>query len=158
MRNRKMRDPLKAIKIASPCKADWSKMNGDERSRFCELCKLNVYNLSGMTKKEAHQLLEKKEGRLCIRLFRRSDGTVITKDCPVGLRALQKTKILITMMLSSILGVFVFFPTPLKEIIPSSLKNFFEQNQSELKMGRFIEMPAAEEETSHSVDDLDGEL
>ena len=31
-------------------------------------------------------LLEEREGRICIRLYRRADGTVITADCPVGVK------------------------------------------------------------------------
>lgn len=76
--------PLNNIKIASPCSANWDEMNGNERKRFCGECKLNVYNLSGMTKYDAENLLSVSEGRLCVRYFQRSDGTVLTADCPVG--------------------------------------------------------------------------
>lgn len=76
--------PLNNIKIASPCSADWDGMFGDERKRFCGECKLNVYNLSGMTRKEAEALLENSEGRVCVRYYQRSDGTLLTADCPVG--------------------------------------------------------------------------
>jgi hypothetical protein len=59
-------------------------MIGTDRKRFCGQCKLNVYNLSGMTMFEAEELLTQSEGRLCVRYYRRSDGTILTKDCPVG--------------------------------------------------------------------------
>ncbi|PYT00132.1 MAG: hypothetical protein DMF63_09190 [Acidobacteria bacterium] len=59
-------------------------MAGDERKRFCGDCKLNVYNLSGMTRYDAENLLRLSEGRLCVRYFKRPDGTVLTMDCPVG--------------------------------------------------------------------------
>lgn len=77
-------NPLNHIKIASPCSANWDEMVGDAKKRFCGDCKLNVYNLSGMTKVEAENLLMDAEGRLCVRFYRRSDGSVITQDCPVG--------------------------------------------------------------------------
>lgn len=77
-------NPLNNLKIASPCAADWNEMVGDGRKRFCGDCKLNVYNLSGMTKNEAEELLENSEGRLCVRFYQRADGTVLTEDCPVG--------------------------------------------------------------------------
>src|SRR3989337_3907613 len=83
-------NPLNNIKIASPCPADWNKMIGDERKRYCGDCKLNVYNLSGMTRAEAESLLINSEGRLCVRFFRRADGTVLTKDCPVGWQSFKK--------------------------------------------------------------------
>jgi hypothetical protein len=59
-------------------------MIGTDRKRFCGQCKLNVYNLSGMTLPEAEELLTQSEGRLCVRYYRRADGTILTKDCPVG--------------------------------------------------------------------------
>mgnify|MGYP007088033300 CR=1 FL=1 len=84
MREPKYDSPLNNIKIASPCSADWSAMTGDERKRFCGDCKLHVYNLSGMTKYDAENLLRNNEGGLCVRYFQRADGTVMTSDCPVG--------------------------------------------------------------------------
>ncbi len=75
---------LDNIYVASPCSAEWDQMDGDARSRHCQLCDKNVYNLSGMTRAEAEALLVAKEGRLCVRYFRRADGTVLTRDCPVG--------------------------------------------------------------------------
>ena len=82
--------PLNSIKIASPCSADWNAMVGNERQRYCGQCKLNVYNLSGMTRKEAENLIMNSEGRLCARFYRRADGTILTKDCPVGWAAAKK--------------------------------------------------------------------
>ncbi len=82
--------PLYQIKIASPCSADWQGMFGNERRRFCGDCKLNVYNISGMTLKEAEELLEQSEGRLCVRYYRRADGTILTQDCPVGLAKIRQ--------------------------------------------------------------------
>lgn len=77
-------NPLKNVRIASPCPANWDEMYGDERRRFCGECKLNVYNLSGMTSYDAENLLRNSEGRLCVRFYQRSDGTILTQDCPVG--------------------------------------------------------------------------
>jgi hypothetical protein len=75
---------LDNLSVASPCNAEWDQMSGDARARHCQLCDKNVYNLSGMTRAEAEALLVEKEGRLCVRYFRRQDGTVLTRDCPVG--------------------------------------------------------------------------
>ncbi len=62
-------------------------MSGDDRVRHCSLCSLNVYNFAEMTRAEIQSLLVRSEGRVCARLYRRADGTVITRDCPRGLRA-----------------------------------------------------------------------
>lgn len=83
-------NPLSGIKIASPCSADWNEMIGNERRRFCGDCKLNVYNLSGMSQREAENLLLNSEGRLCVRFYRRADGSILTKDCPVGWQAIKR--------------------------------------------------------------------
>lgn len=58
--------------------------------RFCRQCRLNVYNLSELTRPQAETLLAKTEARICVRFYRRADGTVLTQDCPVGLKALRQ--------------------------------------------------------------------
>lgn len=80
---------LEDVRIASPCKASWRKMKGDDRVRNCAKCSLNVYNISEMTREEAAELIANTEGRLCIRLWRRRDGTVITKDCPMAFKQIR---------------------------------------------------------------------
>jgi hypothetical protein len=67
-------------------------MAGDDRARFCSDCSLHVYNLSAMRRDEAEALVAGAEGRLCVRFYRRNDGTIITQDCPVGVQeARQRT-------------------------------------------------------------------
>src|ERR1039457_6631964 len=53
-------------------------------------CNKNVYNLSAMTRRQAEALLRETEGRLCARLYRRADGTILTENCPAGLRAISR--------------------------------------------------------------------
>src|ERR1044072_7562030 len=81
---------LDNIRVAAPCSADWDSMFGNERVRFCEQCHLNVYNLSEMSQVEANRLINQAEGRLCVRFYRRRDGSIITQNCPVGLRAIKR--------------------------------------------------------------------
>ncbi len=83
-------DQLGSLRIAAPCQASWEGMAGDERVRHCTLCSLNVYNFAEMTRDEVRELLVRTEGRVCARLYRRADGTVLTRDCPAGLRALGR--------------------------------------------------------------------
>ena len=81
---------LDRVSISAPCNADWDKMVGDERERFCNQCSLNVYNISSMTKAEAEEFLSlRKQGRLCVQFYKRKDGTIITDNCPSGLKALR---------------------------------------------------------------------
>jgi hypothetical protein len=80
-------DPTKLlndIRIASPCRAAWADMSGDERVRFCRFCNKHVFNISALSAVEAAGLIERTQGRLCARLYRRRDGTVLTSDCAVG--------------------------------------------------------------------------
>ena len=81
---------VQRVRIASPCTADWDQMAGNEQVRFCSQCQLNVYNLSEMSQDEGERLILEKEGKLCARIYRRHDGTVITRDCPRGLTAIRR--------------------------------------------------------------------
>ncbi len=78
---------IERLLVASPCSVAWEAMAGDERVRHCDSCRLNVYNTAEMTRAEVEAMVLGREGRLCVRMYRRADGTVLTKDCPVGLRA-----------------------------------------------------------------------
>ncbi|HXO37362.1 MAG TPA: hypothetical protein VN872_01925 [Candidatus Acidoferrum sp.] len=37
-----------------------------------------------MSTREAEALVSHREGRLCVRFYRRKDGTMLTQNCPVG--------------------------------------------------------------------------
>jgi hypothetical protein len=58
-----------------------------DQVHFCALCQKHVYNLLALSAAEAVALIERTEGELCARLYRRRDGTVLTADCPVGQQA-----------------------------------------------------------------------
>ena len=81
---------LDRVRIASPCPVKWEQMEGDDRQRYCHQCKLNVYNFAELPESDAERLIRETEGRLCGLLYRRADGTIITKDCPVGLAAIRR--------------------------------------------------------------------
>lgn len=105
-------DVLDRVEIASPCTMSWEQLTPMEggqgadgkigvggmhpRSadavRHCAQCNLNVYNVANMTREETLTLIEQWEPgtRLCAALHRRSDGTIITRDCPVGVRAARQ--------------------------------------------------------------------
>lgn len=86
----KFNSPLDNVQVAAPCSANWEEMNGDDRARHCGECQLNVYNLSEMTRREAEKLLIEREGSLCVRFYRRADGTIITENCPRGVAAIKR--------------------------------------------------------------------
>ncbi len=84
---------LEEVRVASPCSASWDDMAGDERVRFCGQCEKNVYNLSAMPREEAEAFLAERAGNVCVRLYRRADGTVVTADCPVGARRVRRRRV-----------------------------------------------------------------
>lgn len=63
----------KELRAASPCRAEWLTMRGDGRSRRCLLCGRDVYRAPPA-------------GEVA---YRRADGTFLSSDCPVGVRALK---------------------------------------------------------------------
>ena len=81
---------LEHVVIAAPCDENWANMAGDDDVRFCSKCAKNVFNLSMMSQKEAEAVLRAgNDGELCLRFYRRSDGTVLTDDCPVAARRMR---------------------------------------------------------------------
>ena len=85
---------LDSVRIASPCPARWEDMAGDDRKRRCAQCDLDVHNIAALTRDEAEVVLSGAvEGRVCVRLYRRFDGTILTRDCPRGL-ALARRRVL----------------------------------------------------------------
>jgi hypothetical protein len=81
---------INALRVAKPCSVGWDSMDGDDRSRMCAQCSLTVYNLEGLSKNEVFDLVGNGSERVCVRLRRRSGGTVITRDCPKGLAAYRR--------------------------------------------------------------------
>jgi len=94
------------ISIAAPCTEKWESMTGDARARHCAKCKLNVYNVSELTEAEVVGLFQKHEGQVCGRVFRRADGTVLTRDCPTGVALLRRRALgALTMAATLVLAV-----------------------------------------------------
>lgn len=85
---------LPNIKVATPCRADWNQMVGDDRVRHCGSCDKDVFNLSAMTRDEAEALIVAKAGDLCARYYQRHDGTIILKDCSVGVAQKRKRRVI----------------------------------------------------------------
>jgi hypothetical protein len=95
------------LRVASPCDASWDEMEGDDKVRFCRRCQKHVYNLSWMGRREAAAFVRETEDRLCVRFYRRRDGTLLTDNCPVGWRAVRRGQVKFA---GSIAAVAVAFP------------------------------------------------
>ncbi len=83
---------LDDLRIASPCQANWDAMTGNDRHRSCGICDKEVYDLSAMTTAEALALVAGAGPMPCVRYYQRTDGTILTTDCPVGLRAVHRRR------------------------------------------------------------------
>ncbi len=110
---------LPNLKIATPCSADWAAMSGDERVRACGSCNKNVYNISTLTREEVEALIIEKEGSLCVRYFQRHDGTILLKDCSIGIGQKRKRR-LIAAGAVALLGGGVFSAIKLSKQTPAT--------------------------------------
>jgi hypothetical protein len=117
----KFSNRLDDVKVAAPCPANWDAMSGNDRVRFCSQCNLNVYNLSGMSRNEAASFVNRTEDRVCIRYYRRADGSILTDNCPVGLRALKRrairvAKAVLSSVICFLVGMSLYRVVPLLEV------------------------------------------
>lgn len=111
---------LDAITIASPCTVPWDSMSGSERKRFCGQCRLHVHDISQLTKPEALRLLEKTGGDCCLRIWRRPDGTVVTKDCGRVRLAIQRRLVWLRAAAAGVLSVFGLGGCRSERVAPAS--------------------------------------
>ena len=80
----RMRTPLEVLndtRVAAPCSVSWHSMRGDSHARHCDRCDRKVFNLSSLSATDAVALLDRHGYDLCVRLYKRRDGTVMTKPC-----------------------------------------------------------------------------
>ena len=94
---------LSRVKVASPCHESWDRMSGDDRVRFCGQCEKSVFDLSAMTAEQAESLLREHGASLCVRFYKRRDGTVMTSDCPTGRRDKRRRRIAAVAMAASLM-------------------------------------------------------
>ncbi|MBX3358990.1 MAG: hypothetical protein KF745_11255 [Phycisphaeraceae bacterium] len=96
---------LDRVRIASPCDMRWEDMTGDDRRRRCAKCDLTVHNFSNMTADEAETVLREATGRICAGFYRRADGTILTRECPVGLRAARERLVRAAVRVAAVVGL-----------------------------------------------------
>ncbi len=107
--NKSDSDLLKLAYTDAPCNVDWNSMEGDDRTRFCGQCNLNVYNVAALSDKETVKLMrgaQESQERLCLLLYRRPDGTLVTDNCPVGLKKIRdRVRLRAAMMLALLVSI-----------------------------------------------------
>jgi len=95
---------LDDLAIESPCTEPWADMRGDDRTRHCAVCRLDVHDLSAHTQSEAEELVRGTDGRLCARIHRRPDGRILTRDCAPARRRVQRRRTRLRVMLTGLLA------------------------------------------------------
>ncbi len=66
--------------IGKPCEESWAGMEGGARQRHCQLCNKQVRNFAAMTPREIERAVVETGGRLCARITRRADGTLVMQE------------------------------------------------------------------------------
>jgi hypothetical protein len=126
---------LDRVSIGSSCQTDWETMNGDQSQRYCDQCEKSVYNFSQFTRSQAEALIARTNGKLCARIERRSDGSILTADKSYSLPRLnQKFLRIASATMSAVLSVApVIAAKPIKNL---PVLNFSQEqkNQTDAKV------------------------
>ncbi len=69
---------LDHLRVAAPCNESWETMCGNDKVRLCSHCNLGVRDLSQLTRPQIETLIAASQGRLCVRVRKHDDGTLVT--------------------------------------------------------------------------------
>ncbi len=133
---------LDNLRIATPCSASWNDMGQTENDavRFCGQCSKNVYDISNMSKAEAELLIQRgaAAGALpCMKLYVRQDGTIITDDCPVGLRRIRDFWRKVQSLAAAVAALLlVVLPAMAQNKDVKASKSVTKDSEVYMKMGR----------------------
>ncbi len=101
---------LDGIPNAAPCDVRWHEMNGNGDARTCGHCKLPVVSVAMSDAARAEELIA-----ACgrdVRLHRRSDGTIVARDCPAGVarrRFFARAPVVIVALMAVIAVAALYF-------------------------------------------------
>lgn len=104
--NRTVEKPAILVKKASPCPVAWTELSGSDRVRWCNPCGHYVYNPNRISVDELMSVISFQEGFRPEYLYKREDGTLLSKNCLVGTRKAQKLGALLTGGIAILLVVF----------------------------------------------------
>lgn len=87
-----VRDLMKRAYVAAPCPVKWEDMKGDEKRRVCAQCDCYVLKATQMTDEEVAEAITRAASgqRVCMQFYKRADGTILTKNCSVGVAAMRE--------------------------------------------------------------------
>jgi hypothetical protein len=81
-------DSLSSVRL-TPCPRTWESLEPDPEGaswRSCDACQLQVHDVAALHEDEAQELIRERDSRLCLRVLRRPDGTVVTREDPPSAR------------------------------------------------------------------------
>lgn len=90
--------------IAKPCEESWTAMEGSHRERHCQLCDKQVHNFAAMTPREIEKLVLKSDGKLCARITRREDGSLVTLEAQPRVSIAAQVAVSASLALSAAAG------------------------------------------------------
>ena len=97
---------LDQLQVVSPCSTDWDRMSGDEKKRFCSECDKFVYDFSQMTRRQVEAIVSIHRGRMCARITRRPDGSLLTMETPPAHPVIaRRASPVVNVTLAAILGL-----------------------------------------------------
>ncbi len=162
---------LSRVRVKSPCSQDWNTMRGNDQVRFCDHCAKNVHDLSEMTPEAALELVERSEGRLCVRfVLDTTEAPTFTSEAEFGSGGfrLPKLKIAAGVLAAALSGGIASagtvpvqtssVSTPVRPIPPTSGTGSIDLVVTLAPNRRFINLPAkiVNEETGETMQAVSG--
>lgn len=112
--------------------------------RDCSQCSRQVYNISDMSRHEAEAFLAQHGTSHCATFYRRADGTIMTDDCPVGLRKLRDRYRALAKIAGSIIAFVVALPAAIAQSRSNSSLTVWSPNQAPTtQSGAAVTFPTA---------------
>jgi hypothetical protein len=100
-----------APRAATPCSARADEpTRGTGRARYCWRCGRDVYDIATLSPADARAVMGLADGAPCPALYVRRDGTVMKRDCPVGVRRSRVRRWLATASAVVVLGAAASVP------------------------------------------------
>lgn len=99
---------LDQLKVVTPCSSSWELMSGNNQKRFCADCNKSVFDFSQMTRRQVEAVVAAHQGKLCGRITRRPDGSLLTLETPPPIQiSTRRASPFLTATVAALLGISV---------------------------------------------------
>lgn len=110
--------PVDSKKLVQRCPWRWND-DSTTRFRYCETCKLQVYNFDGLELPQAEALILIRENKSDATLYKRADGKFMTQDCPVQVkrrRTIALLSVVAVAMIVVLVATLILMPPKLRSV------------------------------------------